>query len=69
MAAEQEISIILEEAEQNLKDLGQASQDQIYQEKIDALKECVLILSRKIDENSEYLTDLYKEMSRIKEKL
>ncbi|MDD3777540.1 MAG: hypothetical protein PHN32_08045 [Actinomycetota bacterium] len=69
MAAEQEISIILEEAEQNLKELGQASQDQIYQEKIDALKECVLILSRKIDENSEYLTDLYKEMSRIKEKL
>ncbi|MCG9478676.1 MAG: hypothetical protein K9H14_00525 [Actinomycetia bacterium] len=69
MAAEQEVRIILEEAEETIKGLDNAGQDQMIKERIDALQECILILSRKIDENSEYMTDLYKEISRIKEKI
>ncbi|GEM_PF-5490590 len=67
MEAEQEVKIILDESEEAIKSLKGTSNEEIIEEKLDALKECILLLSKKIDENSEYITEIYKEISMLKE--
>jgi hypothetical protein len=68
MGAEQEAKIIIEEAEQTIRSLKKASTDDVFRERLEALRECILILGRKIDENADYITEIYKEIPQIKER-
>ncbi len=69
MEAEQEVKIIINEAEEAINSLKGATKEQVFGEKLEALKECILLLSKRVDENSEYITEIYKEISMLKEKI
>lgn len=69
MGAEQEVKIIIGEAEENIKSLKDATKDDQVGEKLDALRECIYLLGAKIDENAGYITEIYKEIAMLKEKI
>ncbi len=69
MGAEQEVKIIIDEAEENIKSLKDATKDEQIGEKLDALRECIYLLGVKIDENAGYITEIYQEIAMLKEKI
>ncbi|MFO7929363.1 MAG: hypothetical protein R6U35_06830 [Candidatus Humimicrobiaceae bacterium] len=69
MTAEQDINIILDEAEERISEIPEDNQAEKLSEYVSAFKGCMVLLSKKVDENSDYIIEIYKEISKIKDKI